>query len=153
MVVGHFLGCGWSVEQINKHLQQFPDGIAGRYLAERRLSGEISRSAGKYNDRALPRFDGWKVPEKIVEARPQEIPEPISPEPETPAPDPDEDEIEDDLDELEKGSRQGPKLPPLYAHGARSAAAQGVAGQEPDPGSRAWPVGGSVGHVQNLRRV
>ena len=138
MVVGHFLGCGWSVEQINKHLQQFPDGIAGRYLAERRLSGEISRSAGKYNDRALPRFDGWKVPEKIVEARPQEIPEPISPEPETPAPDPDEDEIEDDLDELEKGSRQGPKLPPLYAHG------------DPDPRPlRAWLVKNlipAVGH-------
>ena len=32
-VVGHYLGCGWSVEQILAHLRQFPDGIAGRYLA------------------------------------------------------------------------------------------------------------------------
>ena len=48
MVVGHYLGCGWSVEQIDEHLQQFPDGIAGRYLGEGRLSREIARSAGKY---------------------------------------------------------------------------------------------------------
>ena len=117
MVVGHYLGCGWSVEQIDEHLRQYPDGIAGRYLAEGRLSREISRSAGKYTDRALPLFDGWKAPEKIVETPPPEILEPISPEPETPAPDPDEDDIEDDLDELEEESRQDPKLPPLYSHG------------------------------------
>ena len=54
MVVGHFVGCGWTVEQIYEHLQQFPDGIGSRYLAEGRLSREISRSAGKYNARALP---------------------------------------------------------------------------------------------------
>ena len=54
MIVGHYLGCGWSVEQIDEHLRQFPDGIAGRYLGEGRLSREISRSASKYNDRALP---------------------------------------------------------------------------------------------------
>ena len=30
MVVGHFVGCGWTVEQINEHLQQFTDGIGGR---------------------------------------------------------------------------------------------------------------------------
>ena len=116
-VVGHYLGCGWSVEQIDEHLRQFPDGIAGRYFAEGRLSREISRSASKYTDRALPMFDGWKAPEKIVETPPPEILEPISPEPETPAPDPDEDDIEDDLDELEEESRQDPKLPPLYSHG------------------------------------
>ena len=117
MVVGHYLGCGWSVEQIDEHLRQYPDGIAGRYFAEGRLSREISRSASKYTDRALPLFDGWKAPEKIVETPPPEILEPISPEPETPAPDPDEDDIEDDLDELEEESRQDPKLPPLYSHG------------------------------------
>ena len=48
MVVGHYLGCGWSVERIYEHLQQFPDGIAGRYIGEGRLSGEIARSASKY---------------------------------------------------------------------------------------------------------
>ena len=90
MVVGHYLGCGWSVERIYEHLRQFPDGIAGRYLGEGRLSREIARSASKYADRALPLFDvnGGKAPEKIVEA--PETPsgrrillsrEPISPEP------------------------------------------------------------------------
>ena len=74
MVVGHYLGCGWSVEQIDEHLRQFPDGIAGRYLGEGRLSREIARSAGKYNDRALPLFDGWKAPEKIVETPAREMP-------------------------------------------------------------------------------
>ena len=61
-VVGHYLGCGWSVEQIDEHLRQFPDGIAGRYLGEGRLSREIARSASKYNDRVLPLLDGWKAP-------------------------------------------------------------------------------------------
>ena len=117
MVVGHYLGCGWSVEQIDEHLRQYPDGVAGRYFAEGRLSREISRSASKYPDRALPLLDGWKAPEKIVETPPPEILEPISPEPETPAPDPDEDDIEDDLDEVEEELRQDPKLPPLYSHG------------------------------------
>src|SRR5262249_51744636 len=84
MVVGHFVGCGWTAEQIYERLQQFPHGIGGRYLAEGRLSGEISRSAGKYNARALPRFDGW-----ITEA-----PQPVKEDPELeeiepePAPDP-----------------------------------------------------------------
>jgi hypothetical protein len=123
MVVGHYLGCGWSVERINEHLRQFPDGIAGRYLGEGRLSREISRSAGKYNDRALPLFDinGWKAPAISVNTRDprgMDHPElkPISPEPETPSRDRDED-VDDDLDELEEKPRQDPKLPPLYAHG------------------------------------
>ena len=131
MVVGHYLGCGWSVEQIYEHLRQFPDGIAGRYLGEGRLSREIARSASKYTDRALPLLDGWKAPEKIVEARempsretdhpePSPAPEtpdpgddgvddppelkPALPEPETPDPDEDLDEL-DDPDELDEKSR------------------------------------------------
>ena len=127
IVVGHYLGCGWSVEQIYEHLQQFPDGIAGRYLGEGRLSREIARSASKYHDRALPLLDGWKAPEKIVEARempsretdhPEPTPAPATPdpgddgvddppelkpalpEPETPDPDEDLDEL-DDPDELD----------------------------------------------------
>ena len=117
MVIGHYLGCGWGVEKIDEHLRQYPDGVAGRYFAEGRLSREISRSASKYIDRALPMFDGWKTPEKIVETPPPEIPVPISPEPETPALDRGEDDIEDDLDELEEELRQDPKLPPLHSHG------------------------------------
>ena len=68
-VVGHYLGCGWSVEQIDEHLRQFPHGIAGQYIGEGRLRREIDRSARKYAERALPLFDGWKAPEKIIEAR------------------------------------------------------------------------------------
>ena len=68
-VVGHYLGCGWSVDQIHEHLQQFPNGIADQYISEGRLRREIERSASKYADRVLPLFDvnGGKAPEKIVE--------------------------------------------------------------------------------------
>ena len=100
MVVGHYLGCGWSVEQIDEHLQQFPDGIAGRYLGEGRLSREIARSASKYNDRALPLLDGWKAPEKIVEAREMPSRETDPPEPTSPAtPDPGDDGVDDPPDQ------------------------------------------------------
>ena len=60
-IVGHYLGVGWGAEQIFAHLQQFPDGIGGRYLSEGRLSGEIARSANKYAAGALPLSDvnGW----------------------------------------------------------------------------------------------
>ena len=47
-IVGHYFGCGYSVEQIFEHLQQFPDGIGARYIAEDRLATEIARSASKY---------------------------------------------------------------------------------------------------------
>ena len=53
-IVGHYLGCGWSPEQIHQHLAQFPEGVGGRYLHEERLAGEIARSAGKYTARELP---------------------------------------------------------------------------------------------------
>jgi len=61
MVVGHYLGCGWNVEQILAHLEQHPDGIGERYLREGRLATEIARSARKYGAAALPLFDngGW----------------------------------------------------------------------------------------------
>jgi AAA domain len=122
MVVGHYLGCGWSVERIDEHLRQFRDGIAGRYLGEGRLSGEIARSASKYGDRALPLFDvsGWKAPEIIVETGEMPSPEVNAPELEpsiSPDPDDDDGDIDDDLDESEEKSRQDPKLPPLYSHG------------------------------------
>jgi hypothetical protein len=60
-IVGHYLGVGWKVEQVFAHLQQFPDGIGGRYLHEGRLSSKIARSAGKYNAGTLPLSDtnGW----------------------------------------------------------------------------------------------
>ena len=53
-VVGHYLGCGWTAEQILAHLQQFPQGIGERYLREDRLHREIARSASKYAAAELP---------------------------------------------------------------------------------------------------
>jgi hypothetical protein len=47
-IVGHYVGCGWQVDRILEHLQQYSDGIGSRYLAEDRLRQEIERSAGKY---------------------------------------------------------------------------------------------------------
>ena len=82
-IVGHYVGCGWSVEQILEHVQQFPDGIGGRYLREDRLPQEIARSAGKYG-RALPLFNGnggwvngWetKTPQPNIPEQPSAKPE------------------------------------------------------------------------------
>ena len=72
--VGHYVGCGWSVERIDEHLRQFPAGIGGRYLGEGRLSREIARSVGEYQARALPLIDGWKALGAIVEAPAPEPP-------------------------------------------------------------------------------
>jgi hypothetical protein len=123
-VVGHFLGCGWTAKQIYELLQQFPDGIGGRYLHEERLTGEIARSIGKYAAHELPVFetnDGWT---NGLEAKvPQPEPQPEQPEqqpgpqrPEIDDDDLDEDEI-DDEDDLEDEPPRDPKLPRLYAHG------------------------------------
>jgi hypothetical protein len=30
-IVGHYIGCGWNDEQILRHIQQFPNGIGGRF--------------------------------------------------------------------------------------------------------------------------
>jgi hypothetical protein len=80
-IVGHYLGCDWSAEQILEHLQQFPDGIGSRYLREGRLHKEIARSAGKYAAGTLPLpgsrggwINGWDAnapqPEILGEGQP-----------------------------------------------------------------------------------
>jgi AAA domain len=119
-IVGHYLGCGWSAEQISEHLQHFPDGIGSRYLREDRLRNEIARSAGKYARPELPLsgnggwVNGWAV------KAPQPSPEPDE-EPEQPSPEPEDDpELSNDLNEDDpddKPPRPDPELPPLYAHG------------------------------------
>ena len=48
-IVGHYTGCGWPIEQTFEHLHQFPNGIGERYIAEGRLSLEISRSFRKWS--------------------------------------------------------------------------------------------------------
>ena len=106
-IVGHYVGCGWSVEQILEHLQQFPEGIGGRYLAEHRLHQEIARSAGKYAQCALPLFignGGWvngreaKVPQPKIPEQPSAEPEPDLPELDKEDPELNED-VEDNQDE------------------------------------------------------
>ena len=124
-IVGHYLGCGWSTEQILEHLQQFPGGVGSRYLREGRLPNEIARSARKYAKPELPLsnnggwVNGWAAKAPQSEGPEQEEPERL--EPEQPSPGPDDDpELGDDLDEDDlddKPPRQDPKLPPLYSHG------------------------------------
>src|SRR5262245_57696639 len=115
-IVGHYLGCGWDEQRILAHLQQYPQGISGRYLREDRLHQEILRSAGKYAKPELPLSSGnggWTGreakappwPEQHQEPPPEEGPDDVDPELE-------DDDDEDDLDEEE----QDPKLPRLYAH-------------------------------------
>jgi hypothetical protein len=136
-VIGHYLGCGWSIEQICEHLQRYPDGIAGRYLGEGRLIREIARSASKYSDRALPLFDGWKISVEAPEMPSREVDAPELVSTETPSLHPDDEDVEDDFDELEE-NQQDPKLPPLYSHGDK----------DPRP-LRAWLLKGlmpAVGH-------
>jgi AAA domain len=60
-IVGHYLGCGETEEQIVAHFRQHPDGIANRYIAEGRLAGEVQRSIGKYQllGRFLPTSGAW----------------------------------------------------------------------------------------------
>ena len=134
-IVGHYVGCGWSVEQIAEHLQQFPDGIGSRYLSEHRLHNEIVRSAGKYAQRALPLFNGnggwvnsWeaKTPHPKVPEQPPAAPEP---EPQLPKPDDDDPELNDDAEDDDEDTvdiaddddvdapASDPTLPLLHAHG------------------------------------
>jgi hypothetical protein len=123
-IVGHYVGCGWGIEQILAHLQEFPDGIGARYLREDRLHKEIARSVSKYAGvNVLPLFDMWNTKA------------PLQPEPPKSCEDddkkldeaPDDDNIDDDLDpeldepdpELDEDEppERDPNLPPLFAHG------------------------------------
>jgi hypothetical protein len=111
-VVGHYLGCGWSIGRIFEHLLRHPDGVGGRYLGEGRLLGEITRSADKYNGAVLPVLCGWTAPEAEKAPGPGKMLEP----PPKPISKPDEalDELEDEDEELDE---PGPKLPEIFAHG------------------------------------
>jgi AAA domain len=124
-IVGHYLGCGWEIKQIYTHLQQFPDGIGGRYLSEGRLSGEIARSAGKFKKAELPQSDvngwtgnGWEAkgaprqPEPELEEVPQpepelteEPPQLLEEEPQRPEP-----ELKEELPRLLEDEAADPEL-------------------------------------------
>src|SRR6516225_2257619 len=131
-IIGHYLGCGWDQEKIFEHLQQFPDGIGGRYLSENRLRGEISRSAGKYGAVELPWSgeSGWTDGGgQQAKAAPAPQPEPVQPPPPPPplppAPDPelennelDDPELVDELEDDEKDEPEQSDLPQLFVHGS-----------------------------------
>ena len=100
-IVGHYLGCGWDVDQIVAHLEQYPDGIGARYIGENRLAKEVIRSASKY---------GADMPEqpsrqKAATPPPDDDPEPDEPEPQAkqpiqpPEPEPQDGDDLDDADE------------------------------------------------------
>jgi hypothetical protein len=127
-IVGHYVGCGWNVDRIFEHLQEHPQGIGGRYLAEDRLRREIERSAEKFAKAELPLFNGWEV--KAPLERDQEPPRQ-----EEPNPDPDDDGLDDDLGGEEDGQHD-PNLPRLFAHG------------DPDPRPlKAWLIKGLIPQV------
>jgi hypothetical protein len=133
-VVGHYLGCGWTADQICEHMQQFPNGIAERYLYEERLAGEIARSVSKYAAHELPFAEvngGWTSDWETKAPQPEQsqVEQPqLEPQPEQPQPkidddidndeldeddaDLDEDDLEDEND-LEDRPTADPKLPPL----------------------------------------
>jgi AAA domain len=115
-IVGHYVGCGWQVDRILEHLQQYPDGIGSRYLAEDRLLREIERSAGKYVKAELPLFDDWTVrsPQPEIPAQEKEPP-PFDTDPELDEPGIEDDELEDeetstDDDQEPQGDPDLPKL-------------------------------------------
>jgi hypothetical protein len=135
-IVGHYVGCNWDIDRIFEHLQQFPDGVAGRYLSENRLRDEIARSAGKYVKPEFPQAGNtWT---SGFEAK--------TPQPEIKEPEPDEDDPEledddlgeDDLDGDEEELEHDPRLPRLHTHG----------GPDPRP-LKSWSIKGlmpAVGH-------
>jgi AAA domain len=138
-IVGHYVGCGWSEEQIFEHLQQFPQGIGERYLGENRLRREVERSVKAFAKPELPLSNGdgggWAgkaPPPEQHQEPPQKEPQGVDLDLE------DDDELDDDLGENEEPAQQDPNLPQLYSHG--------------DPDSRplkAWLIKGlmpAVGH-------
>jgi hypothetical protein len=137
IVVGHYAGCGWTPEQIYAHLEQFPDGVGGRYLAEGRLSGEIARSLQRLQDYSRRQQQigpdrtwtvDWKPPEPEAPAAADPEPQPQRPDEVPPweeqseaAPDPapaQEQEQEQEEPDLEPDIEEPAlDLPPMYSHG------------------------------------
>ena len=138
IVVGHYRGCGWTVEQIYEHLAQYPDGVGGRYLAEGRLSSEIERSLQRLQEYSRRQQQigpdrtwtaDWNVrstSETESEPGPEEVPPWEEPAAEAdPAPEPESEpesepgpEAEPELEpDLEPDLEPAPDLPPMYCHG------------------------------------
>jgi hypothetical protein len=122
-IVGHYLGCGWDLEKILAHLQQFPHGIGERYICEGRLRSEVDRSVGKFKTIELPSsgaawssgFEAKAPPPQPAEEDPELDDEVSEPSPDS-DPELDDEELDDENLEDEPPKRD-PRLPPLYAHG------------------------------------
>jgi AAA domain len=121
-IVGHLCGCGWDVERIVARLEQFPDGIGGRYIGEGRLPGEVARSFEKYRARkaigdCLPRTGGWQ--ESATPDGPHEDEPPDDDEEQDDEDEPPDEEGDEDEPEVAgvKDTQPDPKLPQLFAHG------------------------------------
>ena len=126
-IVGHLVGCGWQPERIFEHLQQYPDGIGGRYLREDRLEREITRSANKFAKAELPlpsNSSGWTSRETPPEPEaPAQEKEPPAADPELDEPDPEDiGDGDDDLSEEEPEHK--PNLPLLRRLGDRTGPAK-----------------------------
>src|SRR5262249_24145032 len=113
-IIGHYVGCGWDLKRILAHLEQHPEGVGSRYLAEGRLGDEIARSAGKYAQAELPMGGngGWTAKAPPEPEEPSQPDQPPEDEPEEPELD---DDHENDLGE--EPPKHDPNLPRLYAHG------------------------------------
>jgi hypothetical protein len=92
-VVGHYIGIGWTPEQIHELMEQFPDGVGGRYLAQGRLLKQIIYSAEKF---------GWQepAPELPLDEPKDEI-------------EPDETDPDDDMDDDVDGDLDDDEPPPV----------------------------------------
>jgi hypothetical protein len=119
-IVGHYFACGWSAEQICAHLEQFPDGVCDRYIDQGRLSGEIERSLGKWEERRAPKAQ-FKVEDWTgdwpPEPEPQRNPENPEPDPEPESPETEPGPEPDPESELDPEPEPATKLPPMYCHG------------------------------------
>jgi len=116
-VVGHYHGCGWSVEKIHDHLQQYPEGIGGRYLSEGRLLGEINRSLSKYEALILPLFNGLTAPQEVETRKPAIAPKTPTSVDEEDDESADPDDGTDDVGDADAPDELEPPPYPLYAHG------------------------------------
>jgi hypothetical protein len=110
-VVGHYLGCGWTIEHIIAHLEEFPDGIGNRYIAEGRLAREVRRSAAAFGAADPAPDKSWSngFPKEDEEEQLQSA--------------------EDPPDAGDEEEQAEPELPPMFAHG------------DPDPRPiKAWAI-------------
>ena len=82
-IVGHYIGCGWAIEQIIAHLEKFPDGMQdavqhdlqgprlkkiGRGFSDDRQESE-TQGPGVRPEQALPGFQGVTFGDSAAKAR------------------------------------------------------------------------------------